>query len=408
MNRFLVVALVLWGCQLDAQNWHRFRGTTGKGVFPTIELPIDWSSQDYLWSIKLPGVGHSSPVIWEEIVFTTCASPDGKLQFVLALDARNGKEIWKKSFPFSGSSIHKFNSYASSTPAVDQDYVFVSWATEKSNDLHCFDHKGKEVWRKSFGAYKTQHGNGFSPTVYGNFVVLTHDHEGKSAIIALNRHTGEQIWKVERVGSKPSASTPCAHLTEEGKLQFVSSSKSHGCYAIDANSGKIAWETGPDTLDKRSVSSPYFAHGYFFASCGAGGRGSRFLFVKPPVEGNPKASVARVLERNIPYVPTSLVLQKVLLLLSDAGILTGIDLKSGEILWRERIGGNYFASPVATGKTAYAITTDGQIKSIQITNNGVRVLDLDHLRETTHNTPAFSKSGIFIRTFSRLLHLPKL
>ena len=77
------------------------------------------------------------------------------------------------------------------------------------------------------------------PTVYGNFVVVTHDHEGKSAIIALNRHTGEQIWKVERVGSKPSASTPCAHLTEDGKLQFVSSSKSHGCYAIDINAEKL-------------------------------------------------------------------------------------------------------------------------------------------------------------------------
>ena len=374
MNRFLVVALC-FGASMDAQNWHRFRGTTGKGVFPMNcpligALRIISGASSYLaWDIH--------PRLQRKIVFTICASPDGKLQFIMALDAKREGNL-EKIFSLFRFIIHKFNSYASSTPAVDQDYVFVSWATEKSNDLHCFDHKGKEVWKKSFGAYKTQHGNGFSPTVYGNFVVVTHDHEEKSAIIALNRHTGEQIWKVERVGSKPSASTPCAHLTEDGKLQFVSSSKSHGCYAIDANSGKIAWETGPDTLDKRSVSSPYFAHGYFFASCGAGGRGSRFLFVKPPVDGNPKASVARVLERNIPYVPTSLVLEKVLLLLSDAGILTGIDLKSGEILWRERIGGNYFASPVAIGKTAYAITTDGQIKSIQIPSNGVRVLDLDH------------------------------
>ena len=114
-----------------------------------------------------------------------------------------------KEIPSAPYPHHKFNSYASSTPAVDQDYLFVSWTTKQSNDLICLDHDGKLIWRRNFGAYQTQHGNGFSPIVHGEFVIVTHDHESDSAIYALERNTGRTIWKVDRVGSKPSSSTPC-------------------------------------------------------------------------------------------------------------------------------------------------------------------------------------------------------
>ena len=120
---------------MDAQNWHRFRGTTGKGVFPTIELPIDWSSQDYLWSIKLPGVGHSSPVIWEEIVFTTCASPDGKLQFVLALDARNGRKFGKI---FSLFQVHPYiNLIVMHLPPLQWTKIMFSFPGQRKNRTTC-------------------------------------------------------------------------------------------------------------------------------------------------------------------------------------------------------------------------------------------------------------------------------
>ena len=169
----------------------------------------------------------------------------------------------------------EFNSYASSTPAVDQDYLFVSWTTKKSNDLIYLDHDGKLIWRRDFGAFQTQHGNGFS-IVYKKYVVVTHDHEADSAIYALD-------GKRERPSGKstgldpPSSSTPMIFEANDGNCLVVSNSQSHGYYAINLESGKIAWETGSDSLDKRSVSSPYFAGGHFFASCGSGGRGTAFL-----------------------------------------------------------------------------------------------------------------------------------
>ena len=183
---------------------------------------------------------------------------------------------------------------------MDQDYLFVSWTTKQSNDLICLDHDGKLIWRRNFGAYQTQHGNGFSPIVHGEFVIVTHDHESDSAIYALERNSGRTIWKVDRVGSKPSSSTPVIFKTKNNKTWVVSNSQSHGCYAVDLNSGKIAWETGSNSLDKRSVSSPYFAGGHFFASCGSGGRGSRFLIIEPPGKDNKNARIRHTITRNAP------------------------------------------------------------------------------------------------------------
>ena len=386
-------------------NWNRFRGINGEGRFPAINLPIEWQNKDHTWEISLPGTGHSSPVIWENKIFTTCASANDASQYVLLINSTNGKVQWQKKFPSAPYPHHKFNSYASSTPAVDQDYLFVSWTTKQSNDLICLNHDGKLIWRRNFGAYQTQHGNGFSPIVHGKFIIVTHDHESDSAIYALDRNTGRTIWKVDRVGSKPSSSTPTIFKNGNGKTLVVSNSQSHGCYAVDLNSGKIAWETGPGSLDKRSVSSPYYAGGHFFASCGSGGRGSRFLIIKPPVSENQNAQIKHTITRNAPYVPTSLVIDDFVFVLTDAGIASAIDLESGETLWKERVEGNFFASPVICGKIIYACSTDGKVFSIEANRKHLKILGTSRLDDTTHNTPAISKEGIFFRTYSKLIHI---
>ena len=391
---------------LEAQNWNRFRGLNGNGQFPDISLPFAWKSTDEAWKIKLPGIGHSSPVIWGEKIFTTCASPSDSTQYVLCIDAETGKILWQKEFGSTPYSHHKFNSYASSTPAVDQDFLFVSWTTKKSNILLCLDHHGKMIWKRDFGAYETEHGNGFSPIVYGEHVFVPHDHESDSALYSLNRKTGKTIWKVDRTGSKPSASTPTIYKTKQGKALVVSNSQSHGCYAVDIESGKISWETGPGSLDKRSVSSPYFAGGYFFASCGSGGRGSRFLIVKPPTALTENVEIKHTITRNAPYVPTSLVIEDFVFLISDGGIACAIDLESGENLWRERVDGNFFASPVCSGKVIFLVSREGKVITAKANRKGLELLGDSSLNELVHNTPAFSARGIFFRTYSSLIHIP--
>jgi outer membrane protein assembly factor BamB len=385
--------------------WNRFRGENGTGQFPRLNLPLSLEREAFDWEVKLPGVGHASPVIWGNKVFTTCSAPDGSKQFILSYDSKSGKQLWVRQFETASPPLHKFNSYASSTPAVDQDYIFVSWATNTSNKLLCLDHYGEIIWRKTLGKYETQHGNGFSPIVYENQVFVTHDHEGDSAIYSLNRKNGKTIWKVERKGSKPSSSTPVIHQVTGGETFVVSNSQSHGCYAINIKSGEIAWETGAGTLDKRSVSSPFFGGGFFFASCGSGGRGSRLLAVKPPAINGQKAQIKHIIERDVPYVPTCLAKDNFIFMISDGGIASAIDLESGGVLWKERIPGNFFASPISCGKIIYAPSRDGKIFALEANRSGLKILNISELKEITHNTPALSSNGIFIRTFSRLIHI---
>ena len=400
---FLFTASV---CNLSAsENWNRFRGINGEGRFKKINLPVTWNSRDYTWEIKLPGVGHSSPVIWGNKLFTTCASTSGATQYVSSIDCKTGQVLWQKEFNSVPYSHHKFNSYASSSPAVDQDFVFVSWTTKNSNDLICMDHSGKLIWRRDFGTFQTQHGNGFSPIVHKEFVFVTHDHESDSALFALNRKTGKTLWKVDRIGSKPSSSTPTIYETNNGKTYVVSSSQSHGCYAVDVETGKILWETGQGTLDKRSVSSPYFSGGHFFASCGSGGRGSRFLIIQPPTEEDKNISIKHIITKNAPYVPTSLVIEDFVFILTDSGIASAIDLESGNTLWRERVDGNFFASPIICGNIIFACSTDGKVFTMIAKRSGIEILGNSVLGETTHNTPAISEDGIFFRTYSKLFHI---
>ena len=214
----------------------------------------------------------------------------------------------------------------------------------------------------------------------------------------------ETIWKVDRID--PSLHHQLHDFeANDGKCLVVSNSQSHGCYDINLESGKIAWETGSDSLDKRSVSSPYFAGGHFFASCGSGGRGSRFLIIKPPSGKNQGSRIQHTITQNAPYVPTTLVIDDFVFVLSDAGIASAIDLKSGDTLWRKRIDGNFFASPVVSGKMIFACSTDGKVFTMQASRDGLQSLGISRLEETTHNTPAISKNGIFFRTFSKLIHI---
>ena len=243
------------------------------------------------------------------------------------------------------SHIHTINSivFASSSPTVDQDFIFVSWTTKKSNDLICLDHSGKIIWRRDFGIFQTQHGNGFSPIVHKEYVFVTHDHESDSALFALNRKTGKILWKLDRIGSKPSSSTPTIYETNNGKTYVVSSSQSHGCYAVDIETGKILWETGQGTLDKRSVFFPLFLGRLFFLHpVVRAGRGNRFLIIQPPKNQDDKVSIKYTITRNAPYVPTSLVINNFVFALTDAGIASAIDLSNGELLWKERLDGNFF------------------------------------------------------------------
>ena len=391
---------------LLCSEWTRFRGPNGSGHSPAQGIPLKWSKENYSWIIELPGVGHSSPVIWEKKLFTTCADEKNGEQYVQCADVKSGQVIWEKKFQSEHYLHHKFNSFASATPCVDKDFLIVSWTTKNSNVLLCLEHDGSLKWKRDFGAFLTQHGNGFSPILYEEKVIVTHDHQGESALLALDRKTGKTLWQTNRISSKPSSSTPLIYTPANGSTQVISNSMSHGCYAVDIENGNVLWETGLGSLDKRTVSSPVQSGDFFFATCGSGTRGSRLIAVQPSSSPTKLVTTAYTLTRNVPYVPTPLAVDQLIFLLTDGGIASCIERDTGKIFWRERLEGNFFASPIIINDIVLIVSTMGEISTLRIDDKKITVLGKSQLDELTHNTPAVGANSLFFRTYSKLFCLP--
>ncbi len=191
--------ILLASSTLIAQEWANFHGKDGRGISDATTIPVEFTKADYNWDVKLPGTGHSSPVVWEDKIFltTTDRGMDGA-RSIVCLKTKDGSVAWKKDETFDPTRKHKFNDYAASTPAVDADHVYVAWSTPKVI-VQARDHDGNEVWRKEIGEFFANHGSAMSPVVINGKVLLGNQIEkGESFIIALDAKTGEQVWKLPR------------------------------------------------------------------------------------------------------------------------------------------------------------------------------------------------------------------
>src|SRR4029079_491457 len=148
----------------------------GSGNSDCNSIPDKWSDSDYNWKIELPGVGHSSPVVWGNTVFVTSADPETGTRIALGVSALNGEILWRRDFPATVHPVHSNNSYASSTPAVDAGQVYVTWATPDEFALLALTHAGSDVWRLNLGPHESHHGFASSPIVVDDKVVIAHDH----------------------------------------------------------------------------------------------------------------------------------------------------------------------------------------------------------------------------------------
>ena len=160
-----------------AQEWARFRGPNGSGESEAKTVPGTWTEADYNWKVELPGIGHSSPAVWGEKIFVLSANPDDATRFVLCLSASDGRTLWNKSFPSKTHHLHDRSSYASCSPAVDAEHVYVAWSDPDHTWLKAFRHDGSEVWTADFGPWVSQHGFGSSPVLFEDLVVVNWSQE---------------------------------------------------------------------------------------------------------------------------------------------------------------------------------------------------------------------------------------
>lgn len=401
MNRTLTIAVlsVLLAAPGVAENWPRFRGNNGAGISESVDIPSQWSEADYLWVADLRGVGNSSPVIWEDKLFVSAADEGAGKRWLICLHKATGKVLWRGESEFVKYKKHKNNTYASSTPAVDENQVYQLWHSKQGSPLIAYSHEGIERWRYDLGPYLHGQGGATSPVVAGDLVVVAHDHKADSFLIALDRQTGKPRWKIPREGKRACYSTPCVR-NAGGKQQLVFVHCYEGIIGVDPASGEPSWHLDPFGREsQRALASPVIAGDLVIAGSGAVGGDRQIVAVA--VDDDNEASEAYRLIRQSPHVPTPLVMGDRLFLWNDGGIVTCCDADDGSVIWQKRVGGNYFASPIAIDDRIFSISTTGEVVVISA-DDEFRVIAKNQMEQGSKATMATSDNVLFIRTDSKV------
>jgi outer membrane protein assembly factor BamB len=261
---------------------------------------------------------------------------------------------------------------------------------------------GSDVWRRDLGPFVSQHGFGASPIVWKDLVIVANDQDKASFIAALDCKTGQPRWQAKRRTEKASFSTPCLYEPEGGKPQLILSSWAHGLTSLDPATGKLIWEL-PVFHNNRIVGSPAIAAGLIFAAAGVGGAGREMVAVQP---GNPdrgvEAKLAYSVQGSLPYVPTPVANGPLLFLWHDNGVVACIDAPTGKRLWQQRVGGNFFGSPVRVGDRLYCISRSGEMVVLAAADK-YQLLARIPLGEASHATPAVADGVMYLRTVSHLM-----
>ncbi len=354
--RFLLPFLIVV-CDISptwAQNWSRYRGDDGLGVSQAKGFPTSWSQGDYEWVVELPGEGHSSPVIWDGDLFVTTATDEGRVRYLLCLDAVTGKTKWSRAAGFNTNPKHAKNSFASSSPATDGERVYVAFADEERFGLAAYDIEGELVWRNWLGPFLSRHGQGTSPIVFEDLVIIPNDQDGPSSIVAYDRRDGRLVWSSLRESREASYATPLLIELPGKKPQLICLSGATGLSSLDPWSGSLNWSTGE--LPRRTVASPTYASGLVFAMCGEGGKGVRMIGVDPSGSGAIETTHIKFRrDKDIPYVPAVVGVNDSIFLWTDNGVVICLDPKTQETRWQGRVGGNFSGSPVCVDGKLYCI-----------------------------------------------------
>lgn len=411
MNTFPSLAIVgllsaALATHAPAQEWTRFRGPNGSGVSKAATIPVRWTEKDYNWKVRLPGAGHSCPVLWGQRLFVTAADEETGKRTLVCLDAGDGRRLWAREFAGARHGKHRDNSFASATPAVDEHHVYVCWANPKEYLVIALTHDGKETWRADLGPYRSGHGFGASPIVHEDLVVVANDQDGPGFLIALESKSGKIRWKAPR-RSRATYTTPCVYRPKDGPARLLFTNYEHGVTALDPKNGKVAWEL--DVFDKRhietAIGSPIVAGDLVLAACGWLGVRQEVVAVRPPAdEADAKPKEVYRIGRSAALCTTPLAVGDLLFLWGDSGVVTCADLHSGEVHWRERVPGSYYASPVCVGERLYNISRDGDA-IVLAASKRYELLAHNRIGEGSHSTPAVAGGRLYLRTFTHLISL---
>jgi outer membrane protein assembly factor BamB len=377
-----------------SENWPCWRGPRLDGSSLDANVPTHWSAQSNVtWKSELPGQGHASPVVWNDHVFTLTAITEKEERVLLCLDRATGAIKWQERVITSPlERKHSLNSHASSTPAVDEQFVYVAFLDKREMVVAAYTHSGKQAWLVRPGGFSSMHGFCSSPILFKDKVIVNGDHDGDSYIVALSRADGRTLWKTPRQNRMRSY---CVPLIRElaGRTQMVlSGDRSVASY--DPNDGSLHWIIDGPT--DQFVASPVYNEQADLLFITGGYPEHHIIAVKPDGHGNvTKSKIVWRTNRGVAYVPSPISIDDYFLVVSDSGVAHCFEAATGKLLWAERLG-EHHASLVSVKGLVYFLNDDGVMNVIKPGPEFVRVTSND-VGEKCFASPALSDGQIFIR-----------
>jgi outer membrane protein assembly factor BamB len=453
----LVISIEAAGPKLE-DTWPGFRGHEMSGLAVTARIPERWSATEHVkWSASIPGHGWSSPIVWGDTVFVTSALssqpfkqptpglygneyiaelqaqglPDAEIikraqardnelsaeaseirYMVYALNAETGKMRWEReairAVPFGGR--HRKNTYASETPFTDGERLYASFG--QNVGLFCYSLDGTLLWKKQWEQRPIylDFGTASSPIVADGRVYLLQDNETESSIVALDAKTGEQIWRSARPATGFPKSSWMTPFIWKNAVRTEIVTTGHGLViSYDVNGAEL-WRVGGMSMP---TASPLASGGLLYVGTGSQGDANRpFLAIKPGASGDISLTggarsnefVAWSHPRASGYTPSALVYGGRAYLVHDTGILTVLDSRTGEQIYKVRVGGGghtFSASPIATGDRVLLLTEEG-LTFVLDSGNDYKEIARNDLAEMSLASPAIAGNALYIRTESKL------
>jgi outer membrane protein assembly factor BamB len=399
-----LLLLALTGLATRAEDWPQFRGKTGQGHSAERNLPFEWSeSRNIKWKTPVPGHGWSSPVISNGQIWLTAAVREGRAASLraIAFEAESGRQVVNTEvFRIANAVLlNAKNSLASPTPIVEGDRVYVHFGAEGTAALST---AGSVLWKTTL-PYESQHGNGGSPALYGDLLIVSCDGADQAYVVALEKNTGKIRWKTSRRQPWDQAyTTPL--VIRVGNQDQLFSIGAYRAAAYDPRSGKEIWRVSyGDGFS--NVPRPVYGHGLVYIATGF--QEPSLLAVRVDGQGDvTKTHIAWSVRRAAPHTPSAILVGDELYTVSDIGVATCFDAKTGKVHWQQRLGGNYSASPVFADERIYFQSEEG-VTTVIAPGKEFRQLATNTLDGAMLASIAVSNGSLFIRTDSHLYRIVK-
>jgi outer membrane protein assembly factor BamB len=384
-----------------AEDWPEFRGPTGQGHSSEHGLPTEWSeTRNVVWKTRVPGGGWSSPAVANGRVWlTTSVKERGASLRLLAFDVQSGREVVNTEVFHARQAdpSNPKNTLASPTPIIDGDRVYVHFGSDGTAAMTA---NGEIVWKTRL-PYESQHGNGGSPVLYRDLLIVSCDGSDTAFVAAIDKATGKIRWKTSRRQPWDQAYTTPLVIPVAGRDQLVSVG-AYRAAAYDPESGKEIWRVGyGDGFS--NVPRPVFGHGLVFIATGF--QQPLLLAVRPDGSGDvTKTHVAWTLRRGAPLTPSPLLVGDELYIVNDGGIASCLDAATGAILWQQRLGGAFSASPVFADGRIYFLSEDG-VTTVIAPGREFRKLAVNTLDGATLASIAISNGSFYVRSQTHLYRI---